>query len=197
MKKILFIAIVALSLFSCSKEVEMERASYTWVEGDSIPKRNFIMSVATIYDLDTLSTKQKLECQVTLGDSTDANLIGSKLGLDIIFDNGADGTFKIGSNCEGTATYIKCRPGEETNVTFNSVVYELTSGQIILKNLTANRDHVLLEVDLKGTAQVAGETEYEEKMEITEEGDTIFVQNPIEKFETKEIRINGEITALR
>ncbi|MCQ2219455.1 MAG: hypothetical protein MJZ33_13405 [Paludibacteraceae bacterium] len=197
MKKILFLALVALSLFSCSKEVEMERASYTWVEGDSIPKRSFIMSVATIFDLDSTGVKQKLECQVTLGDSTDANLIGSKLDLDVIFDNGQDGTYKIGSNCEGTARYIKCRPGVETNVTFNTVVYTLTEGQIILKNLTANHDQVLLDVDLKGSAQVAGEPEYEEKMEITEEGDTIFVQTPIETFETKEIRINGEITALR
>lgn len=212
MKKVLFLAVATLSLFSCSKEVDIERASYTWVEGDSIPKKSFIMSVASIYDVDSTGTQQKLECQVTLGDSTDKNLIGSRLDLDVVFDSGENGTYKIGSNCNGTARYMKCRPGSETNVEFFPVIYTLTEGEISLENLTANRDQVLLVVDLKGSAKEPyqealqdtvlteeGEVVYEpvKEMVVSEDGDTSYVPVFVEKFSTKKIRINGEITAFR
>ena len=196
MKKILFLAIVVLSLFSCSKEVEMERASYTWVEGDSISKRSFIMSVATIYNLDTISTKQKLECQVTFGDSTDKNLIGTKLELDVLLDDGNNGTYTVGSNCEGAIRIIKCRPGVETNVAFYPTTYTLSEGHIDLKNLTANHDQVLLTVDLKGIVTSVELQEVTEE-DVDEEGEVTYNKVYVEREVTKEVRLTGEITALR
>ncbi|MBP5456709.1 MAG: hypothetical protein J6Y37_09430 [Paludibacteraceae bacterium] len=196
MKKILFLAVVLLSLFSCSKEVEMERASYAWVEGDSIPKKSFIMSVSTIYNVDTISTKQKLECQVTFGDSTDKNLIGTKLELDVLLDDGNNGTYTVGSSCEGTIRIIKCRPGVETNVAFFPTVYTLSEGRIDLKNLTSNHDQVLLTVDLTG---IVTSTEMQEVTEedIDEEGETTYNKTLVEREVTKQIHLTGEITALR
>lgn len=208
MKKILFLTIATLSLFACSKEVEMERASYTWVEGDSIPKRSFIMSVATFSKADSLSERYKLDCQVTLGDSTDKNLIGSRMDLNVLFDNGNNGRFSIGNNCNGTITYRKCRPGTTTNVEFFQTDYTLTEGNIDLKNESSSE--VLLDVNLRGEAKVSfleavqdtiltesGEIAIETRKDtvISETGDTTLVPVTIEKFETKEIRIKGEITA--
>src|SRR5574344_1738166 len=105
MKKLLLLIICALSLLaSCSKDVEIERGSYMWLKGDSLPSRNFIMSVATFY-LDTISKKYNLECQVTLGDSTDATLLGSKMQLNMNFINATDGTYNVGSSCDGDILY--------------------------------------------------------------------------------------------
>lgn len=92
MKKLLFLIICAVSvLSSCNKDIEIETASYMWLNGDSVPTRNFIMSVSTFYPMDTISAKHKLECQVTLGDSTDRDLLGSKLELNMIFNSAANG----------------------------------------------------------------------------------------------------------
>jgi len=189
MKKLLLLIICALSLLaSCSKDIEIERGSYMWLKGDSLPSRNFIMSVATLY-LDTVSKKYNLECQVTLGDSTDATLLGSKMQLNMNFINATDGTYNVGSSCDGDILYTTCRSNGD-KVGFKTVMYKLTSGSVELQNLNAKEAKMTVNLDgievYKDTVSMPNANEF---------GDTVYVEKEVLKMATKKISLSGEMIA--
>lgn len=195
MKKLLFLIICAVSvLSSCDKDIEIETASYMWLSGDSIPKRNFIMSVSTFYPMDTISTKHKLECQVTLGDSTDRDLLGSKLELNMIFNGAANGTYNVGSTCEGEMLYTTCRPSaEESKKDFHTVTYTLTSGKVDVLNL--DDKEVLMTVELVGESEIPDKMVIKKELQITDAGDSIYVDKEVWTTTKRNVTLTGDLRA--
>lgn len=159
----------------------MDTPDYVWVEGDSILRQYFIMSVATIYpdESDSTGASRLVECQVTLGDSTTvAGTLGSRLELALRLNGNSDGQYAVGDACKGTISYILCTEGKDDKVNFKKDVYTLNAGSVNLSNKTGDTATVALSLDLTGERKVLVVNEY---------GDSSYV--------TPTIKLTGDLVA--
>lgn len=182
MKKFLLFALTVLALFSCSKDVDIYTPDYVWVEGDSIRKQYFIMSVATIYPDSTDSTgkAQILSCQVTLGDTSVKGALGTRLEMEMSINNKTDGTYSVGNGCSGTVSHFTCFEGKGDSVSFKKDTYTLKSGSLQLENSKVNNEIVNFTLDLVGERKVPV---------VSEGGDTTYI--------TPTVKLTGDFVAKR